>query len=106
MATATQISNAIEKLTPHAEDDPGTLDAIRQLEALEPDDADDDAAEDRDGLLADTLISAQEISKADDLPDRIRETAGKAALALQREHLAKSNPAMAAEWAAAWGEPV
>jgi hypothetical protein len=102
MATAAQISNAIEKLTPFAEDDPGTFDAIRQLEALHPDDADDDVADDRDGILADTLARAQEIAKADDLPNRVRETARKAGLALQREHLAKSNPAAAAEWEATW----
>jgi hypothetical protein len=73
-------------------------DLIRKLEALQDAYETEQPEPDRDGEVAEAMIETESIRKAEHLPPAIRERAGKAAAALQYEHLARLSPAGAEAW--------
>src|ERR1700690_4450311 len=102
--TSAEITDLIDRLTPFAESDADALNAIRDLEAATPSDADGsaDADGDREAAVAKSLAVCRAIKSDDGLPVATRERAAKAARSLEAEHLAKSNPRAGAAWRETW----
>jgi hypothetical protein len=95
---AAGIRDALRALLP-LDGDPQITAIAQQLKAV----GEAPATEDRETMIAKAMVNCDRIAKSEDLPSATREQARKAGLALQREHLAKTNPAAADEWQRTWG---
>jgi hypothetical protein len=102
------VRDALDTLNAHTDADPRLGKVTRRLSkignSLESAIGADDLDSDDESEVVKSLQRVEEIAKDESLPESTRTTARKAALALQREELAKSNPAAAAQWQETWGD--
>lgn len=100
------IQRALDVLTPYR-DEPRVAALVNKLTTIgDPIEAGGDEDVDDEAKLTKALCQVRaHLTKCEDLPPTTRESLRKAALALEREHLAKmGNPRAAEQWQETWGQ--